>query len=87
MHSIPSNFWMWLASLDPDEREGIIAGIFIGGILVIGMISGLIYSIHKNKTENALKRELLDRGMSADEIATVISAKPGSGRTQRLTRH
>jgi hypothetical protein len=44
---------------------------------VTSVICATIYGMHKNRLENALKRELLERGMSAEEIATVIRAKPG----------
>jgi hypothetical protein len=46
-------------------------------VAAIAIIGGVVYAIHKNRLENALKRELLDRGLSADEIATVVSAKAG----------
>ena len=35
---------------------------------------------NKNRLDDALKRELLDRGMSADEIATVVRARPQRSR-------
>jgi hypothetical protein len=76
MQSIPTNFWMWLATLNQKEREGLTVGIVFVIIIFITTIGLVVYLIHRNKTEDALKRELLDRGMSADEIATVIRAKP-----------
>jgi len=32
------------------------------------------YKMHKNRTIAALKQDMLDRGMSADEIKTVLEA-------------
>jgi hypothetical protein len=76
MNSIPSSFWGWVASLD----DGLIfAFIFFASLLValtVAFVSVTIYKMHKNRLDDALKRELLDRGMSAEEIAAVICATP-----------
>jgi hypothetical protein len=75
MHSVPSNFWQWYTSLSEDSQA--IIPVF-GAMLicvVLTIIATTIYKIHKTRTEDALKRELLDRGMSAEEIATIIAAK------------
>jgi hypothetical protein len=52
----------------------IVAVVFITAILTI-----TVYKMHKNRLEDALKRDLLDRGMSASEIAMVVRARPGKG--------
>ena len=67
MNSTPGGFWQWTADLSSGERAG---------LLFFAMIASAVYQMHKNRLEHALKRELLDRGMSADEIATVISSTP-----------
>lgn len=55
-------------------------GCGMGLILGLGqMIGSTIASVHKNRSEMILKREMLDRGMSADEIAKVIAATGESG--------
>jgi hypothetical protein len=80
MQSVPNSFWEWMSALGPGERIPVIVlGMFALVIMVI-FISGTVYKIHKNRLEDALKRELLERGMNADEIATVIRAKPGRHR-------
>jgi hypothetical protein len=49
-----------------------------------GIISSAINSVHRRRAEMDLKREMIDRGMSADEIAKVIeSAPPPEDATQR----
>ncbi|HEY3393856.1 MAG TPA: hypothetical protein VGK58_14185 [Lacipirellulaceae bacterium] len=49
-----------------------------------GIISSAINSVHRRRAEIELKREMIDRGMSADEIAKVIeSAAPPEDATQR----
>ena len=55
-------------------------------LLVIGAVCLTVYAIHKNRVEAELKRELLDRGMSAEEVATVISAKADRGGQRRSIR-
>lgn len=86
MHSIPSNFWQWLSSLDSDTLGGVIAAITISSLVAIAFCCTAVYKIHKTRVEDSLKRELLDRGMSAEEIATIISAKPDNAHGQRTRR-
>jgi hypothetical protein len=57
-------------------------GCSVGLILgLAGILSSTLGSIQRHRAELGLKREMLDRGMSADEIAKVISAtqRPGDG--------
>ena len=50
----------------------------------LGIIISAINSVHRRRAEMELKREMIDRGMSADEIAKVIeSAAPPEDATQR----
>ena len=50
----------------------------------LGILSSAINSAHRRRAEMELKREMIDRGMSADEIAKVIeSAAPPEDATQR----
>jgi hypothetical protein len=77
MRSVPGSFWEWAASLQPSEQFPLLV---LGGfavIFIITLVACTIYAMHKNRLNDHLKRELLDRGLSADEIATVINAKPG----------
>ncbi len=79
MNSTPSSFWEWMNAVEPDERiavfaVGVILGVF-ALVFVVTIVSGTIYKIHKNRLEDALKRELLERGMGAEEIVAVIRAR------------
>lgn len=76
MQSVPNSFWEWMNGLGPGERIPVIVLGMFALVIVVTVLCGTIYKMHKNRLEDALKRELLDRGMSADEIATVVSAKP-----------
>jgi hypothetical protein len=76
VRSVPGSFWEWASSLQPSEQFAVLV---LGGfvlIFVFTMIACTIYAMHKNRLNDHLKRELLDRGMSADEIATIVNAKP-----------
>ncbi len=44
-------------------------------IPIAGSIAMAWRSIEKTKSENALKRSLVERGMSADEIERILAAK------------
>jgi hypothetical protein len=67
--------------LDQDKRFVLlIVGIGCAtGIVIslVGIISGMISTMHRGRLECDLKQEMLDRGMSAEEIARVVeSAQP-----------
>ena len=52
----------------------------VGGLLIplSAIIGGLTYKHRKLQVEAALKQQMIERGMSADEIQEVIrAAKPG----------
>jgi hypothetical protein len=53
-------------------------GCFTGIIITLGgIIAGVSNSLHRRRSEFDLKRDMLDRGMSAAEIAQVVeSATP-----------
>jgi xanthine/uracil permease len=77
MNSVPQNVWDRIPQMSPGDLTEILFMVVVGVVAAIAIIGGVVYAIHKNRLENALKRELLDRGLSADEIATVVSAKAG----------
>jgi hypothetical protein len=66
----------------PDLLSQFGVGAFIAVIAVIGtflipiaaIIGGLIYKHRKLQVEAALKHEMIERGMSADEIQQVLEA-------------
>lgn len=86
MNSVPSGFWQWISSLNSDDIVGMIVVVSLCCVGAIAIGCATIHKIHKTRTEDALKRELLDRGLTADEIATVIGAKPEKCASHRLTR-
>ena len=52
---------------------------FVGIVSVIAIVCGLIYACYTAYLNNALKREMLNKGMSAEDIERVINAgKRGS---------
>jgi hypothetical protein len=80
MNSVPGSFWEWMASLQSPERFGLAFFAMIAIVIIVITVFATIYKMHKNRLEDSLKRELLDRGMSASEIAMVVRARPGKGR-------
>jgi hypothetical protein len=83
MTRIPGSLWEWLSAIEPDERMALCVVTIVFGVmalvLTIGIVSHTIRRIHQSRVETALKRELLDRGLSVDEIARVVEAT-ASGR-------
>jgi hypothetical protein len=67
-------FWQWLQSGDTERMALIVMPLFFI-VLAIIVTTGIVFiAVHRRRVEAALKRELLDRGMSAEEIATIIAA-------------
>jgi hypothetical protein len=62
-------------------NEGTIAIVLALGIPIVAIVGWFWYKIAKTTSENDLKRSLVERGMSADEIERVMSA--GSKRRER----
>jgi H+/Cl- antiporter ClcA len=82
MSPVVQNSWVdVLMSIEPGQRWLLLViaiGCSVGLILgLAGLLMRGISSIQKHRAELALKREMLERGMSADEIATVIAASSG----------
>jgi|tagenome__1003787_1003787.scaffolds.fasta_scaffold20695008_2 hypothetical protein len=75
MKSVPGGFWQWVSTLNSDDITGITICFFLAVVTIIAIICTAIYKVHKTRADDALKRELLDRGLGAEEIATIINAK------------
>src|SRR3954452_18868201 len=76
-----------LSDLDPKNRFALIV-VVVGcatGVIctLIVSISSTINSIHHRRVEADMKREMIERGMSADEITKVIEASPPEDAAQR----
>jgi hypothetical protein len=77
-----------LSDLDPSKRFTLIV-IVVGcatGVIctLVIFISSTIIAIHHRRVETDMKREMIERGMSADEITKVIeAAMPPEDATQR----
>src|SRR5690606_3710764 len=61
-----------------DARFGIVMAIVLGvtaAVIILGCVGwNMANSMHRRRLEADLKRDMLDRGMSADEISKVIEA-------------
>jgi hypothetical protein len=74
--------------LDPDKHFALIIVVIgcLTGVIctVVVFVSSTIISIHRRRTEMDIKREMIERGMSADEITKIIEAvSPPEDATQR----
>jgi hypothetical protein len=60
----------------PDEFIALLL-IFGGGLVValVAIIGSFVYHFRKREAEMNLKREMIARGMSADEIERILAAK------------
>jgi hypothetical protein len=76
------------SGLDPDKKFAlvtVVVGCATGVICTIVMfVSSTINSVHRRRLEADMKREMIERGMTAQEIATIIeAASPPEDGTQR----
>lgn len=80
MATDPSNFWQWMSAINPHERMPVVVTMYSVGaavlVLIAAMVAMTVYKIHRNRLTDALKRELLERGMSAADIVEVVRATP-----------
>ena len=67
--------WQWFQSLHSDVQMQIIGGVLFTIVALTAIVCYVSNAIHRRRADMQLKRELLERGMSADEIATVIRAR------------
>ena len=86
MRSISGDFWNWFSKFNAEDVTGLIAVVLVFGVAAVAVVCLTFYLVQKNRAEIALKRELLDRGLTADEIATVVSAKADRGLPRRSSR-
>ena len=89
MMSLSGMFSDAFSNVSPEQRFVVVIvaiGCTMAGILgLAGIISSTVGSIHRRRAEMDLKREMIDRGMSADDIAKIIeSAAPPEDAAQRL---
>jgi hypothetical protein len=80
MRSISGDFWSWFSKFNAEDITGLVAVVLVFSVAAVAVICWTVYLVHKNRAEVALKRELLDRGLSADEIAKIVSATKRSPR-------
>jgi len=73
-----------LSKFDSDQLIGLVA--VAGGLLcgIIAIVGGFWLQIRKAEIGAALKQDMLNRGMSADDIRTVLDG--GAGRSQNGNR-
>jgi mannose/fructose/N-acetylgalactosamine-specific phosphotransferase system component IIC len=81
MQSVSGTLWEWLSALEADERLAlsvvVMALSLSAAVLVVAIVAYTIRAVHKHRLDDALKRELLDRGLTAEEIALVVQTKSG----------
>lgn len=79
-------FWQWMQSVaDDTEKMAVFMMPLFFIVLAIIVTTGVVFiAIHRRRVEAALKRELLDRGLSAEEIATIIRATSTRERVAEL---
>ena len=75
-----------LTRFEPGQFIGLVA--VAGGMLcgIVGIVMGCWLEMRKVATAAALKQDMLNRGMSADEIRTVLDSGSAGGHACRRHR-
>jgi hypothetical protein len=80
MSAVPTNFWQWLSSVNQRDQMPIVVTLFCvtaaALVIVAVIVAFTVYKVHRNRLNDSLKRELLERGLSADDIVEVVRATP-----------
>lgn len=78
MNAEPNTIWDVLSRVTPADLPVIILlCIFFVAALIVAIavtVSNTAIRIHKSRLEAALKRELVDRGFSAEEITRIVES-------------
>ena len=79
MYSLHNNGWAdFFLGIEPSHRWLLLVVAISCAMGVIISLAGIVMktisSIQRHRAETELKREMIERGMSADEIAKVIEA-------------
>ncbi len=61
-------------------NQDTLAIVMLFGIPIVAILCGTWLKIAKTTSDNELKRTMVERGMSADEIERVMMASPGTTR-------
>ncbi len=73
-----------MARFEPGQFIGLVAVVLSVGCGIVGIVMGCLLEMRKVASAAALKQDMLTRGMSADEIRTVLDAgTPHSGKELR----
>lgn len=63
----------------PSPDQLVIIGAF--SVPIVGIIGGLWYKIRRMVSENDLKRTMVERGMSVEEIERILAARTPDHKT------
>ncbi len=88
MSAAPDNLWQFLMTFDAGERFPLVVVMIVFGtlalIVIVGIVATTVKSMHRHRLDDALKRELIDRGMEAEEIERIVGAYRGDNVKPRV---
>lgn len=91
MNAAPSNLWEFIQPIQPGDRFALAVVLIVFGtialVLIVGIIAATLRSVQKHRLDDALKRELVDRGMNATEIDQIVRVRSGARGKVPTTNH
>ena len=82
----PLNFWQWLSHSNARGADLLLFLVFVGAVtmvLTVAIVSFTVYKVHRNRLNDGLKRELLERGTAPEDIVAIVRATPTKGGSDR----
>jgi hypothetical protein len=80
MHTaMPTGFYEFLMTFDEAHRFPLMVVMIMGGTMALMFLSVVVAltvrSMYKHRLNDALKRELVERGLSGEEIERIVGRK------------
>ncbi len=70
MHGLTLAEFNWSSLVAPEVLVFVVGGL----IAIIAILAGAVTSVMNNRSQARLKMDMLDRGMSAEEIERIVNA-------------
>ena len=84
MSSESLTMWDVLGRLDGSDLSLVLGlllfFVFIATVVISTLIARTVYAFHRSRLEDALKRDLVERGFSVEEITQIVAATGGGPR-------
>jgi hypothetical protein len=86
MNAEPITIWDLLTRVNGSDLAGVIVVAMALAVATIFIIAMTVQQMHKNRLDDELKRDLVERGFAAEEIARIVESSPPQRSLRQLLR-